>query len=200
MHPKYSMSFTSGTLLYRESILIATLFAELGEWTAVRDRVVDENLLQMRTNNASQRIAREVVSRLRPLTPEQLDLLTIGDQQEQRHLLWLAVCKRYQFIRDFASEVLHTKYQGLEHSLTYLDYDIYYNNKAEWHPEVDNVAPSTRLKGRSVVFKMLREADLLTEDQQIVPAVLSSKLSKLIYDEDPDLLTIYPAPLTVPRN
>ena len=192
------MSFTSGTLLYRESILIASLFAELGEWTAARDRLVAENLLQMRTPNASKRIVSEVISRLRLLTPAQIDLLLAGVQQEQRFLLWLAVCKRYAFIRDFAVDVLHAKYNALDHDISHADYDVFYNNKAEWHPEVDSVAPSTRGKGRSVVFRMMREAQLLTDDGQIMPAILSPRLGQVVRDDDPALLTIYPAPLPTP--
>ena len=198
MHPKYSMSFTSGTLLYRESILIASLFAELGEWTAARDRLVAGNLLQMRTPNASKRIVSEIISRLRLLTPAQIDLLLAGVQQEQRFLLWLAVCKRYAFIRDFAVDVLHAKYNALDHDISHADYDVFYNNKAEWHPEVDSVAPSTRSKGRSVVFRMMREAQLLTDDGQIIPAILSPRLGQVVRDDDPALLAIYPAPLPTP--
>jgi hypothetical protein len=75
----YSMSFTTGTLLYQESLVVARLFADLA-WKAVRSvsRCMADNLLQMRTENASQRVYREVVSRLKQLTPAQFDLLLAG--------------------------------------------------------------------------------------------------------------------------
>ena len=107
---KYSMSFTTATLLYRESLTSAQLYTELGNWDAVRDKVIAENLLQMRTLNASQRIVREVISRLKLLTPLELEILENGAYQEQNYILWLAVCKRYQFIYDFAVEVLREKF------------------------------------------------------------------------------------------
>jgi predicted NAD-dependent protein-ADP-ribosyltransferase YbiA (DUF1768 family) len=65
--PRYSMSFTTGALLYRESLLVAERYVQLEEWIAVRDKVVAGNLLQMRTPNASQRVCREVISRLRSM-------------------------------------------------------------------------------------------------------------------------------------
>ena len=47
--PRYSMSFTTGALLYRESLVIVELYAQLADWKAVRDQVLAGNLLQMRT-------------------------------------------------------------------------------------------------------------------------------------------------------
>ena len=46
--------------------------------------------------------------------------------------------------------------------LTYEDYDRFFYDKAEWHPEVGRVAPSTREKQRQIVFKAMREAGLLS--------------------------------------
>ena len=164
MQHKYSMSFTSGTLLPRESLVVAELFAELNDWDAVRERIVAGNLLQMRTDNASRRITSEVTSRLKTLSGDELSVLCEGSRDEQRLLLWLAVCKRYRFIYDFAVEVVREKFLRLDMTLTHEEYDIFFNKKAEWHPEVEGVAPSTQAKQRQVVFKMLREADLLLDD------------------------------------
>ena len=108
--PRYSMSFTSGALLYRASLVIAELYAQLADWQAVRDRVLAGNLLQMRTNNASIRVCREVISRLKLLTPAELELLLGGLPDDQRYLLWLALCKRYRFIYDFAVEVIYENF------------------------------------------------------------------------------------------
>lgn len=192
MQHKYSMSFTSGTLLPRESLVVAELFAELAEWDAVRDRIVAENLLQMRTDNASRRITREVTSRLKTLTGDELSLLCEGSRDEQRLLLWLAVCKRYRFIYEFAEEVLREKFLRMDLILIHEEYDIFFNKKAEWHPEVERVAPSTQAKQRQVVFKMLREADLLGNNGRIQPAILTPRLIETIQADDPALFAIYP--------
>jgi len=52
---KYSMSFTTGGLFYRESVALAMLFVELNDWDSVREKVLSENLLQYRTLNTSKR-------------------------------------------------------------------------------------------------------------------------------------------------
>jgi hypothetical protein len=43
-------------------------------------------------------------------------------------------------------------------------------------PEAARVASATRDKQRQIVFKMMREADLLSGAQRILPALLSARL------------------------
>jgi len=188
----YSMSFTSGTLLYRESVVTAEVHAQEENWETVRKKIVDGNLLQMRTANASARITCEVVSRLKLLTGEQLALLREGSYGEQVLLLWLAVCKRYRFIYDFAVQVLHEKFLRLDLTLSGEEYDIFFNRMAAWHAEVERVAPSTQAKQRQVVLKMLREADLLSADGQILPAICTPRLIAVIQADDPAHFALLP--------
>jgi hypothetical protein len=188
----YSMSFTTATLMYRESITLADLHRRNQDWQAVRKEVLSRNLLQMRTENASKRICREGISRLRRLTPSQLDIVRDGSRKEQIHVLWLAVCKRYRFIYEFASDVVREKYLRLDLYLAYDDYDVFFNSKAEWHPEVARVTVSTQRKQRQFVFKMLREADLLSKDNQIQPVILGSRVLRAIRDDDPAHLAVFP--------
>jgi len=190
--PRYSMSFTSGALLRHESIIVAELFDDLADWRGVRDKTIAENLLQMRTRNAAQRICREVISRLKQLTPLQLMLLSDGSRQEQELTLWLAVCKRYRFIYDFAAEVVREKCLRLDFGLTHDDFDSFFNRKAEWHPEVEAVAPATRAKQRQLLFKMLREAELVNSAGRIVPALLSPGLIEAIREDDPAHFAVFP--------
>jgi hypothetical protein len=191
-HPRYSMSFTTGALLYRESLVIAELFAKLADWQAVRDRVLGGNLLQMRTPHAAERTYREVASRLKLLTDDQRTLLVQGSPDEQRCLLWLAMCKRYRFIYDFAVDVLHEKYLRLDLQLDPAEYDRYFARKAEWHPEMENVTPKTRDKQRQVVLKTLREAGLLDGELRLIPALLSPTLVAAIAADDPQHFVLFP--------
>jgi hypothetical protein len=190
--PYYSMSFTSGALLSHESITVAKIFSELADWGAVRDRVVAGNRLQMRTRNASQRICREVTSRLKQLTTPELEIVLDGSQQEQSQVLWLAVCKRYRFIYDFAVETMREKFLHLDLHLTYEDYTVFFNGRAEWHTEVARVTSATRDKQRQIVFKMMREAGLLSGDQRILPALLSARLVDAIRGDDPAHFAVFP--------
>ena len=180
---RYSMSFTTGGLFHRESVELAVLFCELNDWNIVRNRVISENLLQARTLNTSKRVCREIISRLKTLHPREIDLLVNGSAQEQGYLLWMAVCRRYRFIADFAVEVVRERYIGLKNDLHYEDFDSFFNRKSEWHPELDEIRPATRNKLRQVLFKILREADIITADNSINSTMPSPRLMAVIAHE-----------------
>lgn len=64
---RYSLSFTTVGLFLRESVDLAELYLDLGDWAAVRERVVADNLLQCRTLSTLKRVYQEVVIRLKSL-------------------------------------------------------------------------------------------------------------------------------------
>lgn len=189
---RYNMSFTTGGLFLPESEKIAALFLEMGDWGEVSKAVVNNNLLQMRTISSVKRVSREICSRLVMLRNEEIDLVAHGAIPEQRYLLWLAICRRYSFIREFAVELVRERFLALRYDLNRHDFDTFYNTKAEWYPELDKITPATRNKLRQVLFRMLREADLLTNDNTINPALLTQRLIKIIGRNEPEDLDIFP--------
>lgn len=190
---RYSMSFTTGSLFHRESVKLAELYLEFKDWNAVRDNVLSLNLLQARTLNTSRRVCREIISRLKNLSSNEMSLLVEANPQEQGYLLWLAICRRYRFIADFAIEVLRERYITLKADLSYEDFDSFFNKKSEWHAELEEIRPTTRNKLRQVLFKILREADLLTANNTINSAMLSHRILEAILHSNRRDVLFFPA-------
>lgn len=188
----YLLSFTTGGLFYREASKVAQLYLESGDWDATRAQVLAENLLQTRTRASAVRTFRELSNRLQALTPAQFEILVDGSRQEQNHMLWLAACKQYRFVREFAREVLRQKFLRLDPELTYLDFDIFYNDKAEWSDELDQLADTTRKKLRQVLFRMMTEAGLLSKTGRILPPALPPRVADCIAADDPTLFEVFP--------
>ena len=188
----YNMSFSSGGLFFNESLRIAEIYLENKDWKLVRDNVLNNNILQASTESSLKRTTREVIPRLRLLSGDQLKLLISGSRQEQNFLLWLGVCKRHEFIKDFAVEIIREKYLRLSYELTQLDYDIFYNRKSEWHPELEKISESTRKKLRQVLFRIIREAELVTGEGMIVPVFFTEDLAKVIIKDNVSWFNIYP--------
>lgn len=178
---KYSMSFTTGSLFHRESVRLAVLYLDLGDWNLVREKVIVNNLLQARTRSTLARSCREIVERLRTLSPGEIKLLAEGRHQEQICLLWIAVCRRYRFIADFAVEVIRERYLTLKTDLTHENFDSFFNRKSDWHPELGKITQATQSKLRQVLFKILHDADLLTANSMINAPLLSPRLLALIH-------------------
>jgi len=189
---EYAMSFTAGALLHRESVILVEQYHRLRDWAPVRQVVLDENLLQARSRRTAERLFGEIVARLKTLTESQLATLMNGSEADQRHILWLASCKRYAFIREFAIEVVRERFLQLGPPITRGDYDAFYNAKAAWHPELEGFGQSTRDKLRQNLFKMLRDAGLLTADGYVNVVFLSPAVVQAVVQESVGNLAVFP--------
>ena len=188
----YKMSFTTGGLFYNESLLIAEVYAQAGNWQETRDKVLSQNLLQARTERSAKIRVREICSRLELLTSDQLNLLLSGSRQEQQYLLWIAVCKRYSFIHEFMVAVVREKYLRMDLHLQPQDYEIFFEDKAEWHEELDQLRGSTREKLKQVLFKTMREAEIISPENMIIPGLLTEQLTKVLAADNPSWLAALP--------
>lgn len=189
---KYSMSFTTGGLFHQESVKVAALYLDVGDWKKVRDEIIGKNILQTRTISSLKRICKEILSRLKTLDSSELELLVNGSNQEQAYLLWLAVCRRYKFISDFAIEVVKERFLTLRSDLNHEDFNAFFNAKAQWHDGLEKITTATKMKLRQVLFKMLREAGLLTAKNIITPAMLPPRMVRIIGRNAYQDLSVFP--------
>ncbi len=191
-HRRYALSFTTGALLAREAVLLAPIFSEERDWERVRDRAVEGNLLQSRTYRSGVRLVRETVKRLSSLGDDELELLVDATALERGHLMWAAACRRYELIGQFAEEVVRERFLVRASTLGYEDFDSFLRSKALWHEELAEIKASTLQKLRWNVFKMLKEAELLSEAGRIVPAVLSERVAAVLTASTPSDLRFFP--------
>jgi len=189
---KYSMSFTTGGLFCQESEKVALLYLDEMNWDAVREKTLKQGLLQTRTQSSATRIYREISARLKTLTDDALESVARASSQERANILWLAVCCRYRFIQEFAVEVIRERFMTLRYDVSYQDFDAFFNAKADWHEDLDAITPMTRNKLRQNLFRMLRDAELISASNSIQPAVLSPHVEELVSQKGIDMIRIFP--------
>lgn len=190
--PRYILSFTGARLQRAESVALAELFRKRGDWGEVRREAEGGNILQVRTLSSAKRVARELVFRLQELSPRELELFVLGNRDDQNHLLWVAVCRRYRLIAEFAVEVVRERFLSLGAPLELADFDIFYFRKADWDAELDELKPVTRKKLRQVLFGMMRDAGLINEQGAINPVILSTEVRNAIAEIRPDDIRLFP--------
>lgn len=188
---RYALSFTSGALLLREALIAAPIYLEERDWAKVRTRIAEDNLLQTRTRSSGARLGREVAQRLAALSVDEIELFLDATPTERGQLMWVAACRRYALIGEFAEEVLRERFLVLAHTLDYDDFDSFIRSKALWHEEVVDLKESTLIKLRATVFRMLAEAGLLS-DGRIVPAVLSARVAERLDARVPSDVRFFP--------
>lgn len=189
---RYALSFTSGSLLMREALAAAPMYLRHHDWAAVRQLIKEQNLLQTRTASSGDRLAREVAQRLAVFEDDELELLVESTTSERGHLLWVAACRRYDLIGEFAEEVLRERFLLLTPTLRHDDFDSFLRGKAVWHEEVAELTDSTSRKLRSNLFRMLLEAELLARDGRILPATLSARVLDALSAHLPSDIRFFP--------
>ncbi len=180
---KYKIGFARPALI-RETVLVAQEFAEKRDWESVKQVVTEENLLQARTERTGNILFSEIQKRLSLLNEEQIELIAEDNPQDVRQLVWVALCKQYPFIGDFTLEVMTPAHQGGRNEVTYDDYGHFFSTKADWHPELEKVSDKTRSNARQALFQMMRQCELLTNNNQLIPQMLSSAIQNCSPETD----------------
>jgi hypothetical protein len=186
------MSFSTGGLFVNDSVELARLHRAGESWQDTIVTAMADGATSLPKAASNRRTLREIANRGSCLTPdERAFLVKQSDRPEQEALLWLAACRAYRFVREFAIEVIQERFLSYRYDLPLDAYDHFFDAKAEWHPELAKISTSTRLKLRQILFRMLREAGVIDGASNIRPAYLSSRVVALIERHDPSDLQVF---------
>lgn len=190
----YKMSFSTGGLFMNESLEVALLHVEGEPWEQTILRALDEGTTSLPKSASNRRTLREISNRLLTLSAaERAYLVEEADRSEQQALLWIATCRAYRFIREFAVEVIRDRYLSYQLTLPLESFDILFEAKAEWDEGLAELSHTTQLKLRQIMFRMMREAGIISEDDRIQTAILSTRLKSMIEEHNPGELAIFPS-------
>ena len=167
-----------------EMLLLALEYIRVKKWDEVQRECGKGTLLTFRTLVTCRKFGALLISRLKELTSKELEYFVTANTEERRILCWVAVCRRYAFIRDFMTEVVRERYLSGMMEVTYSDYASFFNDKMQYHPEMESLSDQTRGKIRQMVFKMMTEAGIIENKTRIVPTVMPPKQLELLPRED----------------
>jgi len=189
---KYKMSFTTGGLLRKETVTMASLFLASQNWMEIRRLAIEENCLQMKALSSRKRIFMEIKFRLKCLSLPEMQILCSGQLQDIDVLLWLALCRCYHFIGDFAKEILHEKFISIQPRIDLADYNLFVEQKSILHPEIPALTDATRARLRQMLFLFMRNCRLIDRDNRILPAFFSPAVAELFKNAKQAEIAFFP--------
>jgi hypothetical protein len=183
--PHYRLSFTGANLMPLECKAIASQYATTSDWDVVSKKSLSNNLLGKARSSTAIRQNRELITRLKNLDPILVRAIPQVRPLVAARLCFLSVLKTYELITDFMIEVVAAKWVERKDTLRNADFSDFYESKSISHPELNNVAESTRTKLRQVMFYMLVQAGYLESAKSgaIIPVQPDSELEHLIKNE-----------------
>ena len=188
----YRLSFSTGGLFVVESVELADSYQDVHDWSEVKRMAEERGIGQFQAKSSTTRTVRELVTRLSTLGDDERALLVSGSYAEQSALLWLALCRTYLFIGEFAIEVLGERLASFRTELTYDHFDAFVASKAQWNEALDELSETTLKKLRQILFRYMREAGVLASSDRLAPYLLPQSVKALVMRENPNELQFFP--------
>lgn len=178
-----------------ESMQAVELYLDCRDWNEVRTHIIKDNLFQMNTKSSLERITGELLKRLRMLTDDELEFLGRSFGVDRQAMLWVAICRTYQFVRDLSEQVLAARYNRTIPDFTYGAYDAFFDEQSEIHPELEAMTEEGRHRMRNQIFQMMGECGLITEDGTITPIYPSQAFKSALGEGRRQDLLVFPGRL-----
>lgn len=193
MDSKYLLSYTAVSLQANEAETIVNLYKTNLDWVSVEKQVVEYNALQKGTIATRKREFIEFKKRLQTLTAEQLNYYEDASSSDVKNLTMLSCFKLYNFIYDFATEVMRNKLLLFDFQLINSDYESFYDSKRVAYDNLNTISEGTQYKLKQVMFKMFEQAEFIdsVKNKNIQKPYLSQELIKLIVEDDPKYLSAF---------
>jgi len=176
---KYRLSFGTGNAYLNESNLILKKYLENKDWRETEKYSIENNILQTNTLSSEKRIFREISLRLRSLSLEEQEFFIRSNYVDQSILIWISICRTYKFIGDFASMIISEKFDTYQLELNHNDFNYFYEQQKVLHKELNLLKDSTRKKLRQVIFRIMKDLNMLSQTNEITPLLPSIDLREI---------------------
>jgi hypothetical protein len=169
MKKAYKFSFVAGGLLLPETAAIAGRYLEQPDWEAIRREVEAGQLLRTTRSSSRSRYFLEIRRRFRVAAPFELAFIA-GEADLSRLANFAVCCRYYQVLGDFMVDVVRDKLRLGDRSLGNIDFYAFFERQTQERPELEGLSDSTRVKVKTVLFRMLSEAGIFDPVTKIIAA------------------------------
>lgn len=177
---EYRLSFTVGGLLLHESVALAEAWVASQDWRVARASVPDNLFVTSGGASSASRLRNEAIRRLRTLDDAELVHLSSCPITDARALCWAAACREYRFLLDFAWQVLIDRHHPYAEPIRGADFEMLMDGIDATDARAAPVSRSTRARLRSVLLRMLREAELTDTDGRVLTLPITEELRALL--------------------
>jgi len=157
----YLGDINGGSLMPKESQIIADLLLHDLNKEQWNSKLVEENVLQRNTPNTAKRVAATIRLRLNPLSKDFWKALSEADKNTAIQLSLLATLINSPILADFMHSVLLDSYRLYEEKLTSRHWDDFIDARYVTLPDLDQFSTGTLDRIRKNIMRVLSEADYI---------------------------------------
>jgi len=164
---EYEGNFTGGSLLSRETRVVAGLLADKHNRDQILGLVLAKNLFQNRSKATTHKYCQLILTRLGNLTEEQVRFVASGGEELRRLTLFVAVLKTYPLIASFMENIVAERVRCFETHLNRSDWMQFLEHRAKVDASIKEWSDKSQRKMGQVVIRMLAEAGFLDNTRQM---------------------------------
>lgn len=160
---KYNLAFTAGALLYNESLHFIQAIDHTEDYLK-NEFSVHSDVLVTNAESSRKRIKSELDKRLKNLDVDYLNKFSLSMEQDQKVILFLAICKTYSIITEFALEVVFNKWKNFDNELSTYDFKYFLSSKLS-EEQLNSISEHSLYKLSQVAVKMFKDVGIFKEDK-----------------------------------
>lgn len=186
MTKKYLTTLNTRPFLYRETKMVAELIDQGMSDEEIKNKVVDENIFQVKSVDRRKRFYSEIKKRLDELDEYLLEKLLNSDTSTSKAILLYAILKKDILFYEWMREIVWDKILTLDYALTKFDTEVFFSNKEEQSTQVANWKRSTKEYLVDAYHQTLVEAELaVRKDTNLLlsPPIISSLVEEYLKTE-----------------
>ncbi|WGV28811.1 DUF1819 family protein [Halotia branconii CENA392] len=139
--------------------------AELMHWGLtqkdIRQRVLVEDLFQLRSQVSRERALQTILKRLHQVPEAYIKLIATGNPDTRRLTILFLILREHRLLRELIAEVLLDKLKGFDYMVTLADLRTFFEGKRDQNSTVAAWSDSTYKKAASNTLLVLVNAGLL---------------------------------------
>ena len=178
----YDSDLIGGSLMVRESRLIADLLLQQATAEQWQQAIQLENVLQKRTAASAQRNATAIRKRLERLEPDFWKALRDGDDELATQVAFCGALERNLLLVEFMETVLRDAYTSQAEQLDSYVWLDFLEERSQRDPDIVDLKESSKKKMGQVVFRMLAEVGYLksTRKLELQRVIVRAELRSLL--------------------
>lgn len=159
----YLLGFTAGALLHIESTKVINSIENFDDF--FNDNVVlDINVLITNAETSRRRLILEIDKRLKTLNSNYLEFYLTSNNEDQKIILFLSICKLYNIIAEFALEVVYNKWKNFDNELSTYDFKYFLSSKLS-EEQLNSISAHSLYKLSQVAVKMFKDVGIFKDDK-----------------------------------
>jgi hypothetical protein len=166
-HFSYDSDLTGGSLMVRESRVIADLLLKEATPEQWLDAIQTDNRLQKPTAATARRIAQSIRKRLERMEPSFWQAIRDGDDELATQASFCAVLERNLLLVEFIESVLRDAFVTQAGKLHVWQWNDFLDERAHKDSALADWSMTTKRKTGQVAFRILAEVGLLTDTHSL---------------------------------